>query len=140
MINKQFFILAILCFNYFALSCQVENELTIQLTGLETDNGKVYVSLFDNEDTWLGDGIQSGVSDIVDGKATIILTGVENGIYAISSYHDTNDNQQLDTGAFGIPKEPYACSKGAKGIFGPPKWKNAKFEITSKTHTESISY
>ena len=41
----------------------------------------------------------------------------------------------MDTNFLGIPKEPIACSNNAKGSFGPPKFKDAKFAIAEEeTH------
>ena len=54
------------------------------------------------------------------------------GIYAVSVFHDENDNGKLDTNSFGIPNEQFGCSNNAKGFMGPSKWKNAKFELKDK--------
>ena len=35
----------------------------------------------------------------------------------------------MDTNFLGIPKEPIGISNNAKGFMGPPKYKDAKFEL-----------
>ena len=51
------------------------------------------------------------------------------GSYAISTYHDENDNDKLDKNIVGIPKEAYGFSNDATGFMGPPKWEDAKFDL-----------
>ena len=51
----------------------------------------------------------------------------------MSSFYDKNGNGKLDTNFLGIPKEPTAMSNNAKGSFGPPKFKDAKFTLTANT-------
>ena len=62
-------------------------------------------------------------------KATAIFKNIARGMYAISVFHDKNDNKKMDTNFVGIPKEPTGMSNGAKAFFGPPKYKDAKFMV-----------
>lgn len=61
----------------------------------------------------------------------MVFENLPSGEYAISLYHDENENNKLDTGWFGIPNEGYGCSNNAKGMMGPPKYEDAKFQLTS---------
>ena len=51
------------------------------------------------------------------------------GKYAISIFHDVNDNEELDANFIGIPKEPYGFSNNPKSSFGPPGFDAAAFEF-----------
>ena len=115
-------------------------ELTVQLEGLKSDEGDLMIALYDSSANWLSKSIMGKISDIVDGKATVVFEEVPYGIYAISSFHDEDSNGKLNSGVFGIPTEPYASSRGAKGRFGPPKWEDAKFELNSDTAAEVIKF
>ena len=75
---------------------------------------------------------------IEDNKAIVILEDIPTGVYAVSAFHDANDNKKMDTNFFGIPKEPIGVSNNAKGFMGPPKYKDAKFEV-KKNITLSIN-
>jgi len=114
--------------------------LTVQVTGLKSDKGRVYVALYDSSDQWLKKPVRRENVDIVDGKATKVFKDMPVGDYAISSYHDENLNQELDAGLFGIPTEPWACSRGAKGKLGPPKWKDARFKLSAESSELTIKY
>ena len=66
---------------------------------------------------------------MVDKKAIITLKDTPVGVYAVSAFHDINDNKKMDTNFLGIPKEPTGMSNNAKGFMGPPKYKDAKFKV-----------
>ncbi len=114
--------------------------ITIQIEGLKSNKGKLFLSLYDSQENWLSKGCKEAIVNIENRTATVQLEGVPYGTYAISTFHDENDNKKLDTGFLGIPVEPYASSRGAKGRFGPPKWKHAKFVIESNAQSEIIKY
>jgi len=114
--------------------------ITITLTGLQSDEGQLMVALYASDANWLNKNYKGTVTEIVDGAATVTFEDVPYGSYAVSSFHDENSNDKLDTGLFGIPKEPYACSKGAKGMFGPPKWEDAKFEVNTQLIDQAVKF
>lgn len=115
-------------------------NLTVELINLSSDEGELAIGLYNSEETWLGSRYKGAVSKVVDGKATVMFADVPYGIYAVSAIHDKDMNNKLNTGLFGIPSEPYASSRGAKGIFGPPKWSDAKFTLDTATSTEQIIF
>lgn len=117
-------------------------ELTVEITGMEVDKGKVFLALYNSEDTFLKSSkTTKGTNAIVkDGKATAYFKGLKKGEYAVSLFHDENDNGKMDTKIFGIPKEPYGFSNNAKGFMGPPKFKDAKFTVdTNKSISIEIN-
>ena len=123
------------------LSSDVDTgKITVEITGLSSDKGQLMVALYDSSSNWLKKRMMDKSIAIVNGQATVVFEEVPYGTYGISTYHDENNNGKLDTGTFGIPKEPYASSRGAKGMFGPPNWKDAIFDVNALTVTESIKY
>jgi len=114
--------------------------LTVELTNLESDKGQIMVGLYNSKGTWLNNNYKGELTTVQDGKATVVFKNVPFGTYAISSVHDKDMDGKLKTGWFGIPKEPYASSRGAKGRFGPPKWTDAVFTLSSKTSKEVIKF
>lgn len=42
----------------------------------------------------------------------------------------------MDTNFFGIPKEDYGCSNNARGFMGPPKYDDAKFQLSENKTIE----
>ena len=79
---------------------------------------------------WLeSNNIREGAVPIVDGSSVIRFEALPYGEYAISAYHDKNDNGKLDTGMFRMPKEALGTSNDAKVRFGPPKYEDAVFYL-----------
>ena len=104
--------------------------LTVKISGLKNNTGLVQVGLFNSEGTFLKTAYKGISSEIKSNSATVTFTNIPKGKYAISAYHDTNKNGKLDTNFIGIPKEDFACSNNAKGKMGPPKYEDAKFDLT----------
>ena len=65
-------------------------------------------------------------------EAKVVFTNVPDGVYAVSCYHDEDSNGELNMFMGMIPSEPYGCSNGARGFFGPPKWEDAHFEVNEQ--------
>ena len=70
----------------------------------------------------------------VDGK-TLLYTkeNLKPGTYAVTMYHDSNGNGELDTNFLRIPKERYGFSNNARGTFGPPDYGECLFEVKGDT-------
>ena len=110
------------------------NSLTIEFVGIKKAKGtKVYVALYQNEESFLKKALKGAISEVKDGKATSVFMDLKPGVYAVSAFYDKNANGKMDTNFLGIPKEPTAMSNNAKARFGPPKYKDAKFELRTDT-------
>jgi uncharacterized protein (DUF2141 family) len=73
------------------------------------------------------------------GSGSVRFDKLTPGSYAVTVFHDLNDNGELDTGFFGIPKEPVGFSNNAKGRFGPAKWEATRFPIDGPAVVQKIS-
>lgn len=109
-------------------------DLTISISDIKTAEGKLMLNLVNSE---------AQMGDTADGYASLMLTPSTDGVsitmhnlpagtYGVQLFHDENNNGELDANMLGIPKEPYAFSNNAAGRFGPPKWKDIKFEISAE--------
>ena len=105
--------------------------LVVTVRGFQGGSGQAAFALFDDSDTYASSSrpFRAAFVPIASGESTWRLEGVPPGRYAVKAYHDTNANQRLDTGAFGIPKEPYGFSNDARGRRGPPLWSAASFDV-----------
>ena len=112
---------------------QNANTLTIDFTSKKHTKGKIYVAVYNKENSFLKKPYKGTIVRLENGKARAIIEDLPKGDYAASSFYDKNNNGKLDTNFLGIPKEPTAMSNGAKARFGPPKYKDAKFKVTEDT-------
>ena len=78
------------------------------------------------------EGYKSDSAFIRKKKAENTFKNVAYGTYAVKIFHDKNGNKILDLNSFGIPSEDYGFSNDAKGMFGPARWEDAKFEVNTK--------
>jgi len=108
-------------------------KLTVEMSGFESNDGTVRVGLYNSEATFLKTPIKKLIGEIKDGKSKVVFEGLEKGEYAVSIYHDENNNGVLDKNMMGIPSEAYASSNGAKGFMGPPAYSDAKFTIQTNS-------
>ena len=97
---------------------------------------KIWVSVFSEKD-FLKKSIQTK-SVIISGSKVIVAFDLPPGEYAVSTYQDINSNGKLDRYFIGKPKEPYGFSNNVKP-FGPPSYKDCKFNLTSSPQLISIS-
>jgi uncharacterized protein (DUF2141 family) len=104
--------------------------ITVHIYGMKADRGAVYVALYNSETSFLKNEFKGKIVKVYDKKAIAIFKNIEKGGYAISAFHDKNDNKKMDTNFIGIPKEPIGCSNNAIGFMGPPKYKKAKFTVS----------
>ena len=132
--KKAFLIITFIISSILTTNAQEDTfDLTIEISGMSTDKGKVFIALYNSEKNFLKSSKDTkGTNAVVKNKkATAYFKGLKKGEYAISLFHDENDNNKMDTKIFGIPKEPYGFSNNAKGFMGPPKFKAAKFTVDS---------
>ena len=114
----------------FATGNGQDNTLKVTVNNFKNTEGKVHVTLFDSEASFLQKGEQK-IIEIKDKKSVqVVFQNVAKGTYAISIIHDENDNGELDTMVFGIPTEDYGFSNNAKGQFGPPAYEDCTFEVS----------
>ena len=114
--------------------------LVVEFNGMTSDDGRLVFAMWSGPEDWLGDegSVRSGAVEIETGRSQVVVEGLPYGEYALSAYHDRNDNSELDTGLFGIPKEPIGTSNDAKARFGPPKYDEAKFTLNQPSLTITI--
>lgn len=104
-------------------------ELTVEVKGINNNMGKIYIAVYDKAEGWMKKPVHSASAAANVAGVAISLKDVAVGEYAISLYHDENDNGKMDTNIVGMPIEPYAFSNDAAGQFGPASFEQAKFKV-----------
>lgn len=116
------------------------STVLVRLSGFKHDNGAAMIALTDAKGFLADTGaIRAEAVSIRNGQAECIFRNVPHGNYAIQAYHDENGNQRLDSNVLGIPSEPYGFSRGARGTFGPPKYRDAEFSVAAAEMTIDIT-
>ena len=126
---KTMFTAALLC-AAFAGQAQTEtpnHTLTVNIGQFKAEGGKVFVALLDPSEK----PVQRLAVPLKNNTTQVQFHNVAPGTYAIRFFHDENNNQVLDKGIFGVPKEGWGCSNDVKATFGPPDFKNMLFSFSS---------
>jgi uncharacterized protein (DUF2141 family) len=113
-------------------SAQAQN-LKINIENIVTSGGSIYISVYDRSEAFMdvAKALDKRVIAVkAKGSVSLNLTGLKAGDYAISCYHDLNDNGKLDSNFLGIPTEPYAFSNNTRPKFRAPNWEEARFAYT----------
>jgi len=102
--------------------------LQIEVTGVRNSKGVVHVDLC-REAEFLKDCPVQASAPALAGKTIVTISNVQPGTYAVQAFHDENHNGKVDRALFGIPKEGVGFSNDAPIRLGPPKWKDAQFQL-----------
>ena len=111
------------------MKAQENYNVTVTVKDADSNDGKIFLALYNTEADFLNTSFKGMQSAIENEQCTITFQNIPAGVYAVSIFHDENDNGKMDTNFMGIPKEDYGCSNDASGFMGPPKWEDAKFEL-----------
>lgn len=102
------------------------------VTHVRNSRGVVRCGLFDRKG-WLKDPVQPALAKPSGTSALCVFTGIPEGVYGLSAFHDENENGKLDTNFLGMPVEDYCASRNARGTFGPPSFEDARFSYKGGT-------
>ena len=115
----------------YSQSKKTSLTLTIEVASFEKKKGVLRVCVTDQKDDFLKSCAFSKIVTVEDDTVSLKIENIEKGNYAVSVYHDENNNGILETGGvFGIPVEPYGFSNNPTMTFGP-SFKKSVFKMSS---------
>ena len=131
--KKAIVLLVILALVYEQSRGQANNRIIVVVENITSDAGTINVGVFNSEKNFLEIPYKKAIKKAEAGKSIVFeFTGIPNGAYTVSAYHDLNGNGDLDTNFIGIPDEPYGISREGRRAYGPPSYSNAVFRITEE--------
>lgn len=107
-------------------------DLTVDVTGLASANGKVLVAVYNRAEDFLKKPVRATAAAAAAGNGGVVRLVVGDlppGEYALTVFLDANGNGKLDTNPIGMPVEPYGFSNNASGNYGPPSFKAAAVQL-----------
>jgi uncharacterized protein (DUF2141 family) len=114
---------------YGQSAAQSANRIIVEVDHIKSTIGTVNVAVFNSEKDFLETPYLSMKKDADTTGLVFEFTGIPNGEYTVSLYHDENQNGKLDRNFMGIPDEPYGVSKEGRRMFGPPSYAGAAFKL-----------
>jgi|APTNR8051073442_1049403.scaffolds.fasta_scaffold00001_276 uncharacterized protein (DUF2141 family) len=112
-----------------------QGKVEVTVKNIQELKGTIRMAVYSGEGNFMEKELTSKNVKVTGKEVIVVFENVKPGEYAISTYHDVDDNKELNTGFMGIPKEPYGFSNDARGTFGPPTYEKAKFKVAGDTKT-----
>lgn len=113
-------------------------DLVVEVAGLRNAAGTVFVAVC-AEDEFLEPACgHFGSAPATEGTVTVTVPGVPPGTYAVQAVHDENGNQTLDRPGF-LPTEGMGFSRDAPMRMGPPRWRDARFDLAEPGATVPLT-
>ena len=121
-----------------AVAVSAQGTITVNVSNLKSNNGVTRVCLFDNAAAFNGEGkpVQCVAVAIINKNATAVFQNIPAGTYAVSVFHDVNNNNKLDVNFLGIPKEGYGASKNKLPFASAPVFAENQFSLSSGGHVQ----
>lgn len=113
-------------------------SLTVLVTGIRSDEGKLRFALYDSPETFTDNPMLGAAKDIENGRAKWRLTKLEPGPYALAVYHDENNDDRFNRNFLGVPTEDYGFSNNARPRLRAPAWSRVVFEVKRGTNLHHI--
>jgi uncharacterized protein (DUF2141 family) len=114
--------------------------IEIRVEGLRNAEGSVRLCLTRHPEHFPAcNGDPAAIRHVVPASraAIIRLSDVAPGVYALSVVHDENDNSRLDR-FMGIPREGFGFSRNPRMRMGPPRFEEARFELSAETRRQVV--
>ena len=115
------------------ISLQAQHVLNIKISGIKRVRGKVNLCVVTEKSEFLGNCSIFAEVPVTDNELLFTKSDLKPGTYAVTMYHDSNSNGELDSNFLRIPKERYGFSNNARGTFGPPGYEECLFEVKGDT-------
>lgn len=133
-------LLSIITVSPLSSFAQEQGTLTVVIDNVKSEKGKMNIAVCSTPEQYLSDtNIFKAVRvKPARGETKVVFANIPYGDYAVKVYQDKNNNGKLDTGFFGIPKEPYGFSNDPKIKRGMPSFKETSFKVGSENKEITI--
>lgn len=136
---KNTLIMIMLILNGMTLNAQ-SGEVEVIVTDVVAEwGGSVIITIFEargfpkDGEAFVGENVP-----VKDVKAKHVFENIPVGHYAITVFQDLNGDGTLNRDIYRRPTEPYAFSNNVFGRFGPPKFAEVSFSVTSNSNSKFV--
>lgn len=116
-----------------ALFAENIGTIVVKVENLRNTDGKIYCSLYDSPEGFPDDEEAPIMSRIVEihhiDSVYIHFDNIPFGTYAVSLFHDENDNGKMDYNILGIPREGFGFSNNPQVRRRAPKFEETSFQL-----------
>lgn len=115
-----------------SLVAQETFDLTVTVNGIPGNKGALEVGLAKTEKQLTGETVEYRVlrRPATTGKNQVTFSNVSAGKYAIYSYHDKNNNRELDKNWRNVPEEAFGFSSPQMQPLEEPKFNELLVDVS----------
>lgn len=107
-----------------------QSKVKVNVTNFKSDKGVLRACIYSNKAAFGGNGSAVQCTSVtISNKQTSFEFSVPEGTYAISVFHDANNNDKIDKNFLGIPTEGYGASKNSLPFAGAPTFDGNRFAV-----------
>lgn len=132
----KFFLLA--AFLLAGVYSVAQGKVSVSISNIKNNNGVCRVCIFDNPAAFNGEGkpVQCVAAPVKANRAVAQFENIPAGTYAISVFHDANNNNKFDVNFVGMPKEGYGASGNKLPFAAAPAFKANQFVLKNNQHVQ----
>lgn len=123
------YLLILCCLIGYVSSSVGQSDVTIVVENIKSIKGNLLICLTDNKADFLENCQYEAKVKVSATTEITLFEGLTHGSYAVSIFHDKNEDGKLSTNFVGIPKEPYGFSNNPFAMFGPPSFNKCLVEV-----------
>ena len=118
---------------FFLLTTNQTATLKVDINNIQNTKGTIRVALYNSPVGFPRDNeavIEEQVINNISNKTnSVYFRNLPYGNYAISLFHDENNNEAMDYNLIGIPKEGYGFSNNVKPQLKAPSFNDTKVKV-----------
>jgi uncharacterized protein (DUF2141 family) len=111
-------------------------NLEVNFTELRTSTGQICLGLYSGPKGFPKGGTDSDLlvskcAPIANGAATLTFGDLKPGKYAITAFHDSNNDGKMNKNGFGMPEEGFGFSNNPEIGFSAPSFSETEFQVSN---------
>ena len=118
-------------------------SLAISISGFQNDSGSAAIALWKQPGQGfpikVSQALRTIKSPISNKVVLVVFDNLAPDNYAVSVFHDLNNNDKLDRNTIGMPAEPRGVSRNPKPFMRPPRYDESNFDIHAGDNRIEIS-
>jgi uncharacterized protein (DUF2141 family) len=114
-------------------------DLTVKVDNIRNDHGTILAALYNSDTSFMKQPLARATFKLkaTPGELSYVFHDLPPGKYALTAFHDENENGQLDKNLLGIPKEGYGFSNST--ATRPPRFDQAAFDFNGTTASITVT-